>query len=240
MTPERPVRPADAAGLVLIRAASRGQPEILLGRRHAKAGFLPDVFVFPGGRVEPGDRRPSGSTEPLSPRVRDALRIGAGTTDPLVFARCALRETHEETGLIVGVPPSAAEPHWHGPTWEPYRSQGMRPAFEAMDFVLRAITPTNMPRRYNTRFFLADGALAHGSIGGDGELEDLAWWPLSAIDDLPLVDVTQAVLREALARWGSHDNTGEKVSKLLIYKYNNIVIRPLLMPRHRSSAGGPA
>jgi hypothetical protein len=100
-----------------------------------------------------------------------------------------------------------------------------------MDFVLRAITPTYMPRRYNTRFFLADGALAHGTIGGDGELEDLAWWPLGAIDDLPLVDVTQAVLREALARWESKDRTGEITCKLLIYKYNNIVLRPLRVTR---------
>jgi len=35
-------RPVDAAGLVLLRG-ERDDPEVLLGRRHARAGFLPDI-----------------------------------------------------------------------------------------------------------------------------------------------------------------------------------------------------
>jgi 8-oxo-dGTP pyrophosphatase MutT (NUDIX family) len=57
------VKPVDAAGLVLIRAGSKGEPEILLGRRHRKAGFLPDIYVVPGGRVDTADHAPSGFAE---------------------------------------------------------------------------------------------------------------------------------------------------------------------------------
>ena len=49
-TTAKKVRPVDAAGLVLIRTGKDGEPEILLGRRHTKAGFLPDIYVVPANR----------------------------------------------------------------------------------------------------------------------------------------------------------------------------------------------
>src|SRR3954469_2939386 len=96
------VKPVDAAGLVLIRAGSKGAPEILLGRRHRRAGFLPDIYVVPGGRVDPGDHAPSGFAESLHPAVAAALSSGGTRRPALAFPRAALRETHEETGLLVG------------------------------------------------------------------------------------------------------------------------------------------
>ena len=228
MRSDRPVRPVAAAGLVLIRAATKGDPEILLGRRHAKSGFLPDVFVVPGGRVDMSDHRSSGPGEVLDPNVAEALRTGANGAAPLTFARCALRETLEETGLMLGCPAKTAmTPAPDGSIWNKYRRDGLRPAFEAMDFVLRAITPTSSPRRYNTRFFLADGGAAHGTILGDGELLDLAWWRLSKLDELPLVDVTRALLKHSLSRWNRRVPVGKEQPKLLIYKNNEIVLRNL-------------
>ena len=82
-----------------------------------------------------------------------------------------------------------------------YAEAGVAPHFAGIDFICRAITPVNSARRYNTRFFLADGGLAGGSVRGNGELEDLAWRPVSALATLNIVDVTEYVLREALRRW---------------------------------------
>lgn len=173
MTGKTAVRPIDAAGLVLLRESGRGF-EVLLGRRHAKAGFLPDIYVFPGGRVEPADD--AGPALPLAPAV--AAGLARATRKPAeAFLRAALRETAEETGLTL-----ACE------------------AVASVDFVCRAITPTYSRRRYNTRFLMADGAFAQGRLSGDGELEDLAWRPVTALDDLPIVDVTAFVLAEAIAR----------------------------------------
>ena len=59
-----PVRPVDAAGLVLLRGSS-DKPEVLMGRRHKRASFLPDIYVFPGGRLDDSDRAPSGYPEKL-------------------------------------------------------------------------------------------------------------------------------------------------------------------------------
>src|SRR5689334_31825 len=50
------VRPRDAATLVIVDRTSR-KPKVLMGRRHPGHRFMPGKFVFPGGRVESGDRR---------------------------------------------------------------------------------------------------------------------------------------------------------------------------------------
>src|SRR5262249_56966323 len=85
--------------------------------------------------------------------------------------------------------------------WGRFARAGLAPAFATLAFVCRAITPPSSPRRFNTRFLMADGALAQGALAGDGELEDLAWRPASAYGHLGLVDVPAFVLEEALARW---------------------------------------
>ena len=167
------IRPVDAAGLVLLRQA-RGGLQVLLGRRHARAGFLPDIYVFPGGRLEPQDAR--GAPLPLAPAVAADLARGSARA-PSALVRAALRETEEETGLRLS---TAAIPR--------------------IDFVCRAITPTYSHRRFHTRFFLADGADCQGSLKGDGELEDLGWRSLEEAGRLNLVDVTVFVLEEAVRR----------------------------------------
>ena len=50
------VRPRDAATLILYRRGSDGV-RVLMGQRHSKHVFMPDKFVFPGGRVDPADAR---------------------------------------------------------------------------------------------------------------------------------------------------------------------------------------
>src|ERR687889_627597 len=49
------VRPRDAATLIIIDRTAR-TPKVLLGRRHARHKLMPGKFVFPGGRIDLGDR----------------------------------------------------------------------------------------------------------------------------------------------------------------------------------------
>jgi 8-oxo-dGTP pyrophosphatase MutT (NUDIX family) len=227
-------RPLDAAGLVLIRAGRTGEPEVLLGRRHGRAGFLPDIYVVPGGRVDPEDHRPSGFAEALAPAVAAALRSGSRRRPALAYARAALRETYEETGLLVGrTSRQGGKPVGDEsgalPVWRAYRAAGLAPDFRGLDFICRAITPVGSRRRYNTRFFLGDGALASGAIRGDGELEDLAWRKASALGGLDIVDVTQYVLEEALRRWRARHPPGAQPPKLLNYRKDIMTLS-----RHRA------
>src|SRR6185369_5723438 len=126
-------KPVDAAGLVLIRAAKNGEPEILLGRRHTKAGFLPDIYVVPGGKVDTADSAPSGFAETLTPAVETALRGGGSRRPALAFPRAALRETFEETGLLVGMPGKPVSES-AGAIWQAYRDAGLAPAFGKIDY----------------------------------------------------------------------------------------------------------
>lgn len=212
------MRPRDAAGLVLIRAASRGEPEILIGRRPARMGFLPGIHVVPGGRVDREDAMPGGAAGMLHPAIAGQL----GSARPASFIHAALRETFEETGLLVGRPGPLPQNAAESRLWQAYRQIGLVPDLGSFDYLCRAITPVASKRRFNTRFFLGDGALTAGELGGDGELEDLGWRPVSALSDLTLVDVTEYVLQTAIRRWRDRIPIGAEVPKLLNYR-NNIM-----------------
>src|SRR5260370_26023614 len=86
----RPARPRDAASLILLRDGKTGL-EVLIGRRGTGARFMPGRYVFPGGRVTTADARPWAG-EPG----------GDGAPTFLALKHAALRETFEETGLVVG------------------------------------------------------------------------------------------------------------------------------------------
>ena len=55
----RALRPRDVATLIVVEHSDHGAARVLMGKRHAGHRFMPGKFVFPGGRVEPEDRRMS-------------------------------------------------------------------------------------------------------------------------------------------------------------------------------------
>jgi 8-oxo-dGTP pyrophosphatase MutT (NUDIX family) len=184
----KPVRPRDAASLVLVRNDAAA-PAVLMGRRHRKHAFMPDVFVFPGGRLDAADRRIA---------AEFAAPAGAGGGNPAMLralALTAVRETFEETGLLVGRP-GAAAPVPPSAGWQAFFATGHAPALDRLTYVYRAITPPLAVMRFHARFFLADAQHASGSLGGSGELVDLAWYPLAETLTLPIADVTENLLRD--------------------------------------------
>ena len=144
---------------------------------------MPDVYVFPGGRVDLGDIGRSTSTE-LRPEVAAGLQKHATPARARALAIACVRETFEETGLVVGR----------------LEAGEVRADLRRLEYVARAITPAVNPIRYHARFFLADAAHAHGDLRGNGELLDLSWVPISEALQLNIMDVTAVVLREVAAR----------------------------------------
>jgi 8-oxo-dGTP pyrophosphatase MutT (NUDIX family) len=184
--PKRSLRPVDASSLVLYRG--RGPTlEILVGMRGANHVFVPNRYVYPGGRVDPTDARPPPAA-PLRDDVAARLRRTTSTEARVrALAVAAVRELFEETGLLLAAGDDVPE------SWHP----GVAPRLDALDYIFRAVTPPGRTRRFNTRFFIAEANAVRGELGGDGELENLGWLGIEALRALPLMWITRAVLDEA-------------------------------------------
>ena len=198
------LRPRDAATLILIDN-SGSIPKVLLGKRHHGHKFLPGKYVFPGGRLEPSDQRMA-AARPLDRHAEERLMRAVKRPSPVrarALALAAIRETYEETGLLLGSPASPKSGTPPGP-WAAFAEAGILPDLAAIHFVARAITPPRRPRRFDTRFFTADAsAIAHridGMIGPDAELVELVWMPLAQARHLDLPAITAVVLEELEAR----------------------------------------
>ena len=198
------LRPRDAATLVLIDHCGP-TPKVLLGKRHHGHTFMPGKYVFPGGRVEPTDKHMP-TARPLDHHAEQRLMRAAKRASPLkarALALAAIRETYEETGLMLGVPADRASEVPAG-AWAAFGQAHILPDLAAIHFVARAITPPRRPKRFDTRFFAADAAAiarrVDGMIGPDAELVELVWMPIAPARQLDMAAITAVVLEELEAR----------------------------------------
>ena len=168
-----------------------------MGRRRPRAAFLPNIYVFPGGRTDCDDAQaPPGVS--LRPDVEEKVKRRCKGSPAMALAVAALRETYEETGLLLCGASNRRPIGGDAPIWRAYEAAGLTPDFGRLDYIARAITPPGSKRRFNTRFFVARGDDLHGRLLRDGELLDLQWVRLSdAARLLKVVDVTEFVLKEA-------------------------------------------
>ncbi|UWR61576.1 NUDIX hydrolase [Phaeobacter inhibens] len=194
-----PIR--NAATIIAVRDRMGDDPQVLMGQRGAKAAFMPNKVVFPGGAVDPGDAHVP-LANPLPQLCRDRLseQSPAGLHHALAVA--AIRELWEETGLILGQPGTwAATPE---ADWIDFATTGHLPAAETLQFVFRAITPPGRPRRFDARFFLVDAAHINSDIDdfsrASDELSHLQWIPLSQVRTYDLPFITEVVLAEVTRR----------------------------------------
>jgi 8-oxo-dGTP pyrophosphatase MutT (NUDIX family) len=189
------MRPKDAATLILFRDGSSG-PEVLMGRRAPGHVFMASKWVFPGGRVERSDFT-AAATGALTDAARLEAEVPARRARALAMA--AIRETFEETGLMLARPAPVASV---AGGWRAFRAMGALPDLSVLTYVARAITPPGRPRRFDARFFMAGASalLTPEPTAGSGELDEIAWTPLSEALNLELPAITRMVLGEAAAR----------------------------------------
>ena len=214
----RAVRPQDAATLIIYRQR-RGAVEVLMGQRHRKHRFLPQRYVFPGGRVDPHDSRVR-SAAPMREDVAELLTRRATPARARGLAAAAIRETFEEAGLIIGRPDP--EPHRPVPgNWRPFFERGVAPCFDKLDYVARAVTPPWRPIRFNARFFMIDERHVSGDLAGSGELLYLAFVPVAKTGEheLPLITTRVLELVEDLAR--RQPGPGES-RKIAFFRHNGV------------------
>jgi len=185
------IRPVDAASILLLDR-SGGRTRVLVGRRSSKHVFMPDVYVFPGGRRDAGDRLVPVAAH-LNPLASERLAIRAGTRCSQARLRAlavaALRELHEEAGICVG--PAHASPANGALPFQPDLSN--------LRFLARAITPAGMVRRFDTRFFALftdEAGVDPAGARASHELEDLRWVDIFDHKGVDMPDITVLILEE--------------------------------------------
>jgi 8-oxo-dGTP pyrophosphatase MutT (NUDIX family) len=185
MPRETPPPPVPAATILLVRDAAAGL-EVFLVERHHEIDFATGALVFPGGKLDPGDR---------DPRVLARCARGPDPPDEgaLALRVTAIRETFEEAGVLL------ARPRGSGELVDPARAReiGIRhraplladalavaDIAEVEDLELATdllvpfahwITPEFMPKRFDTHFFLVPAPAGQAARHDGSEAVDSAW-----------------------------------------------------------------
>jgi 8-oxo-dGTP pyrophosphatase MutT (NUDIX family) len=180
------VPPIPAASVIVLRDSPL---EVLMIRRHSKASFVPDAWVFPGGGVEPSDYDLGDGTE------LGAMRIAAA------------RELFEESGVWLGAPLADADAKRRkllaGEITFASLIDESPIDFEKLVWTSRWITPVGVPKRFDTYFFLATVDRNAIASAENVEAVEVIWIsPAEAIEKLQIVFPTQKNL-EALVGFTS-------------------------------------
>src|SRR5690349_516515 len=167
--PLRPVR--TAATLIVLRDGPAGMEVLMLRRAEKEADQNSGAAVFPGGTVDANDRALHGVCSGLDD-VAASLRLGV-PSNGLDYYAAAVRECFEEAGLLFatgahgrvialdGLPPEevdglrAAVEEGDDAMFRLCEHHGWRLAIDQLAYFSHWLTPPGMPRRFDTRFFVA-------------------------------------------------------------------------------------
>jgi 8-oxo-dGTP pyrophosphatase MutT (NUDIX family) len=188
-----PVDPVAAATVVVLRD-SVGGPEVLMVRRHERAGDFAGASVFPGGMVDPQDSDPDLVPAQTGFVVASAL-AALGEAIPAAAARAlhvaACRELFEEANLLLArrgdgkpIDEAALERSSQLRLGLQAGTENLKSVLEresavlALDALLpfaRWITPEFQPRRWDTRFFLAEAPPGQIPLCDGTETSEAVW-----------------------------------------------------------------
>ncbi len=222
--PIQPIRPA--ASVILARDTDPGF-EILMLRRTARAAFAGGMYVFPGGRVDGDDHLHVYDAIRRGPDYRQAPQQRALGMEWRGFWIAGIRESFEEAGVLLAYHRDGALLDLHddavGRRFDAYRhalhegnvslheictAEGLILAIDRMHFLNRWITPEGRPRRFDTRFFIAEAPAKQRGRHDEYETVDSLWVsPADALTrndrgEFGLMSVTRRQL-ETLAAFGT-------------------------------------
>ena len=171
--------PAPAATILLVR--DRPAFEVLMVRRHHQIDFASGALVFPGGKTHRGDHETGWSA-----RMHD----WTGPADEARALRiAAVREAYEETGILLARTADgsvfAGDERAHlarddiaadrRSFLDLVAELEVRLDIAALSLFARWITPTMMPKRFDTWFFLAAAPPDQLALCDGWETVDAEW-----------------------------------------------------------------
>ena len=186
--------PAMPAATVTIVRDARDGIEVLMMRRNLKSGFVPGMYVFPGGGLDDADLlfKNNGLCNCLDDASASGM-LGVAA-DGLAYWAAAIREAFEESGLLLArngagslVTLTDAEV---AARFDAQRRQlnageldfaaliaaeGLQLAADQLVYFAHWITPVTAPRRYDTRFFMAEAPPEQEPFHDDHETIAATW-----------------------------------------------------------------
>jgi len=184
--------PVPAATILLLRDGRAGL-EVFMVKRHHQVDFVSGALVFPGGKVDASDREPG-----LAEFCDGAEQMEEARRALMV---CATREAFEESGILLARDAAsgafvgaerldtlsgyrkALDRHEIGMA-EMLRKEGLRLALDQLALFAHWITPANMPKRFDTLFFVAPSPVGHiGSHDGRESVDSVWIGPQQAVAD---------------------------------------------------------
>ena len=184
--------PVPAATILLLRDGVEGL-EVFMVKRHHQIDFVAGALVFPGGKLEKGDSDAALERhfDGAESWPADMRALGAG----------AIREAFEESGILLArdartgdfvTAARLAELQHYRPLLdkreavlaEVLEKEKLRLALDQLIHFAHWITPANMPKRFDTHFFLASSPVGHvGSHDGHESVDSVWITPSGAISD---------------------------------------------------------
>jgi glyoxylase-like metal-dependent hydrolase (beta-lactamase superfamily II)/8-oxo-dGTP pyrophosphatase MutT (NUDIX family) len=218
----QPAVPRPAATVMLLREGRDGI-EVLAIRRHEKLAFMGGMWVFPGGSVCAADAAAEAFARIPGPSQSGCPRLATLQGEPidqhacLALAVAACRETFEETGVLLASDAAgnqcgsdfvarlqdkrrdiASQPELFA---ELLRAENLFLRVERLVYWAHWITPSVVPRRFDTRFFLARAPEGQVAVHDGVELVEARWMrPADALAEakrgtIEIANATTATLR---------------------------------------------
>lgn len=195
------ITPLPAATVTLVRDADRGL-EVLLLQRNLQSGFMPGMFLFPGGALDPDDAAAEVSALCCGLGERDAAAALNTAGRALAYWAAAIRECFEEAGVLLAYGASgelvrlkdteareryaryrAALNAGERSFVDLLREEKLTLAVDRLTYFSHWITPVGAPRRYDTRFFVAEAPIEQDALHDNRETIHHVWMsPGAALD----------------------------------------------------------
>lgn len=182
---DNPVPARPSASVVLAREG-KDAPELLMVKRRAGDAFG-DSYAFPGGVVDHDESDAHGRIDGMT--ADEANAVLEVSRDGLDFYSAAIRELFEETGILLAHKDTG---EWASnsprlqelrievdkgrlPWSEFLETQGLRLACDALHYFAHWETPFVSPKRWSTRFFLAEMPGDQTATHDGTEVTDIRW-----------------------------------------------------------------
>lgn len=198
--------PAEArhAASVLLLREQQGDIEVLLTRRHENMAFMGGMWVFPGGTLCPADLSTEtlrSIPEPAPSHCHRMLDVDGNELPPatcMALTIAAIRETFEESGVLLATTADGqhcdnerlmrlrlrrsaivSQPRLFATSLQEER---LHMDVAALVYWSHWITPSGVPKRFDTRFFLARQPPEQVAAIDTIEATDMKWMtPAAAI-----------------------------------------------------------